>query len=129
MGGMILTREGGEVRPERPTAGKGRPGIPNRLQQGMRDTLRSPIILAKLERKAECAPLCAHVQGSRGMPDEPYDRIGHIRVCGGNGPQGPFLPGIPGSIEYAGGIPGRSEIPTQFIKVGTIYGYIVGIDQ
>ena len=57
---MYLIREGGEVRPERPTVGKGRPGIPYRLQQGTRDTLRSQIALDKLERIAERARRYPH---------------------------------------------------------------------
>ena len=37
--------------------------------------------------------MSAHAQGSQGMPDEPYDRIGHVRICGGDGHRkGRFYP-------------------------------------
>jgi hypothetical protein len=50
----------------------------------MEETLSSPTVSTKSQWI---------VQGSKGMSEEPYALIGHVRVCGGSGGQPPDLPG------------------------------------
>lgn len=97
---MERNREGGEVRPKRPTAGKEKPGITS-YQEELREVLRHhkpyKLILIECiegERKFSLSEgLHSYTPNGVGAclvenpvkrigTEEPYELIAHVRVCG-----------------------------------------------
>ena len=86
-------RKGGEVRPKRPAVGKVKPGTALwREETGERLELTNPVN----DTPSDCGATCVQrrSQGSKAarqlwfltlVTEEPYERIVHVRICGGRG--------------------------------------------
>ena len=86
-------RSGGDLRPKRPAVGKVKPGTALwREETGERLELTNPVN----DKPSDCgaASVQRWLQGSKAarqwwfftlVTEEPYERIVHVRICGGRG--------------------------------------------